>query len=342
MQTKRSPEMQREFWRFHYLFATVAVAAVATYFSARNLTDPTYVSSGLVAGALCVLTSMILVLFAFFRQKRNTPLRERIPETLSYLVTSYAYTTMYFFVLALADRTIPQMPTSPEGIAVVIGVVSGFLIYHISIAFEHLSANQLVVHATIGTICGMLLSILASDSTDWWQRHFSSLGSHNSTSAWLFDMTLYVIALAYVLIGYLVSNDIRDILVASRRAYKVRVFATRFLLSMVGALGFIAATISYTENFAVHDTAARFMGVFMAIFVLISPWILPKLPTSFVAFSLLLSISSVLAWPYVVSLALKLSLFEIISILGVLMWLALFTRIVAVIKQDTLRATKKT
>lgn len=327
--------MQREFWRFHYLLATVFIATSATYFSAKHLANPTYISSGLAAGAVCILTSIILVLFAFFRQKRSQPLRERIPETLGYLITSFSYMTMYFFVLALADRTIPQMPTSPEGISIVIGVVSGFLIYNISLAFERHSANQLVVHATIGTVCGMLLSILLSDSSDWWQRHFSSLGSNNTASAWLFDMTLYMVSLFNTLIGYLVANDIRRIHITLGRPYKARVFITRLLLSLVGAMAFIAATISYTENFVVHDTAARFMGVFMALFVLVAPWLVPRLPKSFVIFSIILSICPVLAWPYVLSLELKLSLYEIITILGVLMWLALFTRIVDVIKRDT-------
>jgi hypothetical protein len=173
---------------------------------------------------------------------------------------------------------------------------------------------------------GVLASTLSADNPGWWQSNFSALGISTSASASAFNFTVVVAGIVLITLADYLADDLgRWSAIARGTVLAVRVTLTVIGVCLIG-LGVIPVNLSRL----VHDLFAVTAIVGFGLLILTSPVLLRGLPSTFIVTTwsfggLMLVI--VLLWR--VGRAYNFTAVELLSVLIIFAWLALFSRTVA-------------
>lgn len=326
-QLLKKPSQLTEVVRFQIIFTTMlAGMAVGVFLFGRNQ-HITYVTTGsLVAIPSLISASLFMWMHYIAEREKTKTVIDRLLNLASRVLILFGLTAAFFLALGTLDTIIPQQPSSALGVSFVICMLLSYFLYVFSIASTQPTSQQLIHFIALGLISCVVMGIAVDGTDDWWTKHFSALGASTASSAFLFRIALSMTSFAFVVIGHRIAQTIQR--QRSSPFVKVRSRLVLAFFYTAAVAGTIAALVGYDQNFTVHDIAAKILGATMGLFIVSSYWLFPSVPKSFIAYSVALAAASLISWPYVQSLTLKLSYYEIASAAGAIIWLSMFIHLI--------------
>ncbi len=198
--------------------------------------------------------------------------------------------------------------------------------YLLTVIAQGMSSSGVAVLLVSFLGAGVLASTLSADNPGWWQSNFSALGISTSSSASAFNFTVMVAGIVLItLADYLADDLARWSAIARGTVLGVRVTLTVIGVCLIG-LGVIPVNLSRL----VHDLFAVTTIVGFGLLILTSPVLLRGLPSTFIVTTWIfggLMLVIVLLWR--VGRAYNFTAVELLSVLIIFAWLALFARTVA-------------
>lgn len=176
---------------------------------------------------------------------------------------------------------------------------------------------------------GALASALSASDPQWWQRHFSALGSAADDSGLTFNLTLLLAGLALVTVGDFLAHD----LATWGQAVGEPEWKATLAQWALGALGVLLAAvvlIPVTSQKAWHDAAAQSIVIVFAAALVAFPILFRRLPGSFRAVTFVVVGLLVLCLVLYKGVDyLNTTAFEMGAATTVFIWLLLFIRTVS-------------
>jgi hypothetical membrane protein len=174
------------------------------------------------------------------------------------------------------------------------------------------------------TVLGSLTSILTTPDPNWWQLHFSQLGTFHVFSGYMFNGTL--IATGTLIVGF--SFRVRRVLLNVRRRELLRsVRAPRVYAILVACVGFNMAMVGFipvNQQQFLHDRAATGMTLSFAALLILTPWMLRGLPARLTRATGLIALILVVGATVFIFGIINLAAFEIIAFGLMFSWIGVF------------------
>jgi hypothetical protein len=198
--------------------------------------------------------------------------------------------------------------------------------YLLTVMAHGMSSSGVAVLLASFLGAGVVASTLSADNPGWWQSNFSALGISTSSSASAFNFTVVIAGIVLTTLADYLSADLgRWPNIGRRTVLAVRIVLTVIGLTLIG-LGVIPVNLSRL----VHDIFAVTAIVGFGLLILAAPVLLRTLPPTFIVTTWVfggLMVVIVLLWR--VGRVYNFTAVELLSVLIIFAWLALFARTVA-------------
>lgn len=202
----------------------------------------------------------------------------------------------------------------------------GVCCYTLTVIGHQMSSSRVAVLLGSFLAAGVFASMLTADNPGWWQSNFSALGISTSSSASAFNFTVVIAGIVLTTLADYLSADLgRWPSIGRRTVLAVRIALTVIGVTLIG-LGVIPVNLSRL----VHDIFAVTAIVGFGLLILAAPVLLRTLPSTFIVTTWVfggLMLVIVLLWR--VGRAYNFTAVELLSVLIIFAWLALFARTVA-------------
>lgn len=207
-------------------------------------------------------------------------------------------------------------------------VAAGVSIAIVSLVATLAASRNETIHA-VGmlmslTVLGSLTSILTTPDPDWWQLHFSQLGTFHAFSGYMFNGTL--IATGTLIVAF--SFRVRRVLINARRQERLRsVRAPRVFAILVACVGFHMAMVGFipvNQQQFLHDRAATGMTLSFAALLILTPWLLRGLPPRLTRATGAIAAILVVGATVFIFGVINLAAFEIVAFGLMFGWIAVF------------------
>ena len=233
---------------------------------------------------------------------------------------------------AVFDLAFRELRLDAPMAAVLVGLSAALSAYVLTLFSSEVTSIAIANLLALFLVSGGLASMLSANDPYWWQLNFSALGVGDGFSAYAFNMTLVFAGLVMVTLTHYVIGDLRtSALLEERRRLEV----LRTWLVAVGVLLVGMGGVTVENAKALHTVLASTMTVLFAGLIVATPYLVPRLPRSFVV----TSSAFVSAFAFVVLLMWPVGYFNLtaVELLGfflLLTWLFLFVRTVAAHLKD--------
>lgn len=216
--------------------------------------------------------------------------------------------------------------------AVLVGLSAAVAAYVLTLVSVEVTSIAIANLLALFLVSGALASMLSANDPHWWQVNFSALGVGGGFSAYAFNITLIFAGLAMTTLTHHVIGDLRTWATTPelRRLEVLRTWLIGVAVLLVG-LGWVTVEVAK----ALHTVIASVMTVLFAGLIVATPYLVPRLPRTFlVTSSLFVSVFALvvlLMWPVGYF---NLTAVEFLGFFLLLTWLFLFVRTVAACLQD--------
>ncbi|MFC3931940.1 permease [Streptococcus dentapri] len=202
---------------------------------------------------------------------------------------------------------------------IIFAVMTYAFIFLASQLAKQIRASWLTSLFTVIISSGVLISMAANGSRQWWQTNLSFLGTDDASASWGFNLTL-------ILSGFILLALVDYLFVALRQRYgkSWRLLILRILLSL---LSLDLAAVGYFPNninsHAIHIDVSNYLVYIIIILVFGVRWLLPNITRDFLIMSYVIGASLVfLATAFRVVHYLSLTAFEMSAFVLAFTWLA--------------------
>jgi Protein of unknown function (DUF998) len=227
---------------------------------------------------------------------------------------------------------------------VAIGVASALAAYWIYLSVSRIDTRKMASLLVLFMAFGTITAMATAEDPQWWEYHFSQLGTFGDRSSGLFNITLIVAGALVTTFALYLNRDLGRLveLGTLRRASGPKIISRTFvgLGVMLAGVGAIPLTVSVT----LHNICAAGMAVAFAVLLVASPFVLTGLPRRFTVmcagFFATLLVSAVLFYPVGYF---NLTSFELVAFVIIFGWIAVFIRLIgAIVEQadDELMSSK--
>lgn len=213
-------------------------------------------------------------------------------------------------------------------------------------AVRRAEAHHLVMASVALLVLATAVAAATTSDRDWWQLHFSELGTHRDFSGTVFNLGSLSAGTTFVLFATRVRRAFADIRSQLDTVVHARRHASRLLVVLIASFGghlAIVGLVPLDVSTAVHERAASgmmlsFLGI-LAL-VLLSPWTVTRLRLTSVVVATLL-VPAIIVFT---AGAITLATLEIVGFALIFVWLAVFAstlrRAVAAPREHDLVARK--
>ncbi|GAA1954456.1 DUF998 domain-containing protein [Microbacterium deminutum] len=248
--------------------------------------------------------------------------------------TALAYLATYVVYLVLALGFV-DLPIVAFWAIVLMAVTLGMTAYIVFLSVSRMTTQRMSSLLMAFIVLGTLTAMVTTPDKEWWQVHFSHLGTFDDMSSWIFNGTLIAGGLLVTTFAVYIANDMHTLVDAGRLSNRSspRTVSTLFVIMgvMLAGVGLCPVDV----NMTVHNLSASGMAIIFMVLLIGGPRFLRGMPrTYFVsAWSFLgaLVASIVLFIPAVGYFSL--TAFEIIVFALIFGWIAVFIRFLGVAGQ---------
>jgi hypothetical protein len=305
-------------------------------------------SVGYLAAWTCTVVGIPAFAFGYVRAARLDPVRRAWHRehpirasintaalTLTGAFVTYLLAAGLFYVFQAAFRGMLVQRSSGFVIVAVTAAVAGYMLFTIA---SNVTTETISTLLTLFLFTGVLGSMLTAQDPRWWQVNFSFLGSGygDPLSAMAFNVTITLSGVVLTTMADYLTRDLYEIMALSnieRPARRVNVI--RILIMVIGVAFMFVGLFPVDKLLILHNIGAQGLFIGFGLLVILVP-ILTKVfsrgfqITSFVFAGLTLW-AVLLFQPFGYY---NLTGLEIMAIALVFVWLILFVRTTAALKQD--------
>jgi hypothetical membrane protein len=181
----------------------------------------------------------------------------------------------------------------------------------------HLALLALTVLLT-----GIGVSIASTTDPQWWQLHFSRLGTFHNSSGAVFNITLIAGGTLVALFARAVGRELRAL--ERRRVRRGTARTAQVLLTLVGVNLALVGCVPLNVNQFVHDHVAAGMVLSFAGLLLTSPWMMHRMPKRLLATTAVAFVCLFAGGWLFVTATINLALFEVIGFSAMFAWSGIF------------------
>lgn len=313
--------------------AVIAVVAGPLVFRAPGIPLTGQVSMATVTSVLCVVLGGVAFATAYVRVAglssywRARPLVWRIRDTAGLTLASVSVAVMAVVAAySTFQRAFRGLVVGRISATLLLAVVVGVCCYTLSVIGHQMSSSRVAVLLGSFLGAGVFASMLTADDPGWWQSNFSALGISTSSSASAFNFTVVIAGIVLTTLADYVASDLTRWPGVTQRVDRlVRGVLVLIGVALVG-LGVVPVNLSRVG----HDIFAFTALIAFGLLILTAPVLLKGLPSPFIVTTGLfggLMLVIVLLWApggrY------NLTAVELLSVLIIFAWLALFARTVS-------------
>ncbi len=209
--------------------------------------------------------------------------------------------------------------------------VASYVTYSIAVRMTPASLSSALALFLVG---GILTSAIAVDNPDWWQYHFSSLGSGGTVSSYVFNITLIIAGMVIVALADYITDDLQKVEDKTASA-RFRVDAVWLMLAIIGAMLALVGVFVYNTDPVIHNTAAGGMAIVFLALTGFLPLLARNLSRSFYLLNYgFLGILFGSIWLFMGVGYFNLTTFEMVAAAIIFAWLVVFIRQIAAHIED--------
>lgn len=296
-------------------------------------------SIGVVAGIL-VAVAVLLAAFLGYWRARYRPGQEWrlslpswkfiVDATAVALVHAIVATLLTWAVFILLQMSFQGLVLPAGWASIFIGVTTGLTAYWTNLSVSHLNTERMTTLLVVFMVVSILTSMATAPVPNWWEYHFSELGSFGTASSWLFNFSLISAGLLLVGFSLYLNRDLQALVDAgsltNRRSPGI--ISGGFVIAGFALAG--VGLVPVNVNLIIHNTFATGMLLVVAGILLASAWLLRGLPWQIIvmtyAFLAGIAISVVLFMPVGYF---NLTALELIAFALIFAWVSVFIRMLS-------------
>jgi hypothetical membrane protein len=163
-------------------------------------------------------------------------------------------------------------------------VASGLAAYWIYLSVSSITTPKLASMLVVFMSITVLTSMATSQDPQWWELHFSQLGTSNDFSSAMFNIALIVAGAFVTTFALYVFRDLTTLV---RQAVLVHQWAPRLVSVVFVVMGILLACVGafpLDVNMSMHNTSAIGMALTFLALLFSSPWVLRGMPGRFFLF----------------------------------------------------------
>lgn len=289
-------------------------------------------SVGMLAAFAAAATGGILAYRAYTRRTDLSIARGHHDHHWSHrtdaVSTALAHALISGLLVALVFIALNNLTGGAHVTALQATVAAGISIAVVSLIATVAASRNETIHA-VGTlmsltVLGSLTSIMTTPDPNWWQLHFSQLGTFHVFSGYMFNGTL--IATGTLIVAF--SFRVRRVLLTARRQERLRsVRAPRVFAILVASVGFHMAMVGFipvNQQQFLHDRAATGMTLSFAALLILTPWLMRGLPARLTRATGAIAIILVAGATVFIFGIINLAAFEILAFGLMFSWIGVF------------------
>ena len=180
-------------------------------------------------------------------------------------------------ILQSLGRTI----TAGVILLVIFIVIAGLAGYWIYLSVSAITTNRLATLLVVFMASATLASMATAQDPQWWEYHFSQLGTAEDFSSGLFNLALLVAGAFVTTFALYVHRDLTTLV---RQGVLVHDWAPRFVAVVFVVMGVMLAGVGVfplTVSVTLHNSCAVGMSLSFLVLLVSSPWTLTGLPARF-------------------------------------------------------------
>jgi hypothetical membrane protein len=318
--------------------AAVAGVFAAILFAGREWPLWGGVSVGIVAASGALVTGLVVGVIGYWRA-RSLPGQEwrHGLRPWKFSLDEGTVSAVHAIIAAiLTVCTFVLLQRSFEGLTVdvwvgtgLVAVTTGLVGYWIYLSVSSITTNKLASLLVAFMAVSTLASMSTSQDPQWWEYHFSQLGTADDLSSKLFNIALIVGGLFVTTFAIYVFRDLATLV---RQGVLVHRFAPRVVSIVFIVMGLMLAGVGVWEfdtNLLMHNLCAIGMSLTFLGLLIASPWVLRGMPRRFFLFSAAAAVGllggAVLFEPVGYW---NLTAFELLAFSIIFGWIAVFIRFI--------------
>ena len=250
-------------------------------------------SVGIVAAAAVLVAGLVVGVIGYWRARRLPGQEWRHdlrPWKFSIDVATVA--AVHAIIAAiLTVTTFVLLQRSFEGLTVDVWIASGGIAvstglvgYWITLSVSSITTNKLATLLVVFMATSTLASMATSQDPQWWEYHFSQLGTADDFSSTLFNLALIVAGLFVTTFALYVD---RDLMTLVRQGVLAHAWAPRVVSVVFIVMGVMLAGVGLfplNVSMLLHNSCAIGMSLSFLGLLVTSPWILRGMPRRFFLF----------------------------------------------------------
>lgn len=296
-------------------------------------------SIGVVAG-LTVAVAVLTTAYIGYWRARFRPGQEWrlslaswkfiVDATAVALVHAIVATLLTWAIFILLQLSFKGLDLSPGWAAALIGVAAGFTAYWTDLSVSSITTERLTSLLVVFMVVSILTSMATAPMPNWWEYHFSELGSFGTLSSWLFNVSLVTAGLLLVAFAIYLNRDLQALRdqgqLQSRRAPKF--ISGAFIVAGCALAG--VGLVPVNVNLIVHNTFATGMLLVVASVMIGAAWLLRGLPWQTIAMTYGFFLGIVAAVILFVPVGyFNLTALELVAFALVFTWVSMFIRMLS-------------
>lgn len=249
-------------------------------------------SIGVVAGIITALAVLVTAYIGYWRARYRPGQEWRlqlaswkfiVDATAVALVHAIVSTLLSWAVFILLQLSFKGLELTTGWSAALVGVTAGLAAYWTDLSVSTLNTERMTTLLVVFMVVSILTSMATAPMPNWWEYHFSELGSFGTASSWLFNVALISAGLLLVGFALYLSRDLQSLHQsgALRNPRAARLISGGFVVAGFSLAG--VGLVPVNVNLIIHNTFATGMLLVVMAIMVGAFWLLRGLPWQIVA-----------------------------------------------------------
>ena len=293
-------------------------------------------SPGLVSAVTAAATGTVACIVAYLRETRGQSPQwsrgfSRAKRWLDAVAIALVHVAIMAMIVLLVFQVLGQ---SFIGVRVdtftgtmIVTAISAVTGYVTTLSASTITARSLSVLLGIYLTAGIVVAMMTTSMTNWWELHFSELGVGEGISQLVFNLTMAGGGLLMTTLAFYLARDLDAWAVHAAPSTTRNVSLVQWSFVLIGLCLIGVALVPVDVSLWIHNTFATGMAVVFGLLLIRLRWLLDGFPRAFLVFSdtvaISIAVGALLFWPMQYY---TLAAFEIIAALLIFVWLIIFIR----------------
>lgn len=293
-------------------------------------------SPGLVAAVTAGATGTVACIAAYLRQTREQSPQwsrgfSRAKRALDAVAIALVHVAIMAMIVLLVFTVLGQgfigVHVDTFTATMIVTTITAVTSYVTTLSASSITARSLSVLLATYLTAGIIVAMLTTTQTHWWELHFSELGVGTGVSQLVFNLTLAGGGLLMTTLAFYLARDLDAWAAHAAPSRSRNVSLVQWCFVLIGVCLIGVALVPVDVSLLIHNTFATGMAVVFGLLLLRLRWLLDGFPRAFLMFSdavaIGLAAGALLFWPVGYY---TLAAYEIVAALLIFVWLIIFIR----------------